>query len=135
MSNDILSRFVLAIAIIGAGLLAYWLANRWLLRRAAGRLGELMSHHPHGPVLVYFTTPTCAPCKTVQEPAIEQVRRRLNGGLHVVQIDAAERPELARRWGVMSVPTTFVLDARGEARYVNNGVARADKLLRQIQAV
>jgi hypothetical protein len=55
--------------------------------------------------------------------------------LQVVEIDAAERPELARRWGVMSVPTTFVLDARGKARYVNNGIARADKLLRQIQAV
>ena len=35
----------------------------------------------------------------------------------------------------MSVPTTFVLDAHGEARYVNNGVARAEKLLEQIQTL
>jgi hypothetical protein len=35
----------------------------------------------------------------------------------------------------MSVPTTFVLDANGEARYVNNGVARAEKLLEQIQTL
>jgi hypothetical protein len=55
--------------------------------------------------------------------------------VEVVEIDATERPDLAKAWGVMSVPTTFVLDARGEARYVNNGVARAEKLLEQIQAL
>ncbi len=55
--------------------------------------------------------------------------------LEVVEIDATERPDLAKAWGVMSVPTTFVLDTRGEARYVNNGVARAEKLLEQIQTL
>jgi hypothetical protein len=53
----------------------------------------------------------------------------------VVEIDAYERPDLAKVWGVMSVPTTFLLDAHGEARYVNNGVARANKLMEQIQTL
>jgi hypothetical protein len=35
----------------------------------------------------------------------------------------------------MSVPTTFLFDARGEARYVNNGVVRADKLMEQLQTL
>ena len=35
----------------------------------------------------------------------------------------------------MSVPTTFLLDAHGEARYVNNGVTRAEKLMEQIQTL
>jgi hypothetical protein len=55
--------------------------------------------------------------------------------LQVIEIDATERPDLAKVWGVMSVPTTFLLDPRGEARYVNNGVARAEKLLEQIQTL
>ena len=55
--------------------------------------------------------------------------------LQVVEIDAYERPDLAKLWGVISVPTTFLLDARGEARYVNNGVARANKLMEQIQTL
>jgi thiol-disulfide isomerase/thioredoxin len=135
MSEDILLRFALAIGIIAAGVSSYWLSNRWLLRRARQQAGDLLPGRPHKPVLVYFTTPTCAPCKTVQWPAIEQVSRQLGERFQVVEIDAAERPDLARSWGVMSVPTTFVLDARGKARYVNNGVARADKLLKQIQAV
>ena len=53
----------------------------------------------------------------------------------MVEIDATERPDLAKTWGVMSVPTTFLLDSRGEARYVNNGVARAEKLMEQIQTL
>jgi thiol-disulfide isomerase/thioredoxin len=135
MSDDFVLRLALTVGIILAGLAAYGLLNQWLLGRARGRIGELLSAPPRVPVLVYFTTPTCAPCKTVQEPAIEQVARALGGGFQLVQVDAAARPEVARRWGVMSVPTTFVLDARGRARYVNNGVARADKLLKQIQAL
>jgi peroxiredoxin len=55
--------------------------------------------------------------------------------LEVVEINAYEQPDLAKTWGVLSVPTTFVIDERGEARYVNNGVARAEKLLEQIQAL
>jgi hypothetical protein len=53
--------------------------------------------------------------------------------LEVIEIDATERPDLARTWGVMSVPTTFLLDVRGEAKYVNHGVTRVEKLMEQIQ--
>jgi thioredoxin-like negative regulator of GroEL len=55
--------------------------------------------------------------------------------LEVVEIDATQHPDLAKQWGVLSVPTTFLLDARGEARYVNNGVTRVEKLMEQIQTL
>jgi thiol-disulfide isomerase/thioredoxin len=132
---EILLRFGLAIVIIGLGAFAYWLVNQRLLVRARNNLFTLFNTLPNKPVLVYFTTPDCAPCKTIQRPAINRVSNVLGGSLEVVEIDATERPDLAKVWGVMSVPTTFVLDARGEARYVNNGVARAEKLLEQIQTL
>ena len=135
MSADILLRLFLAIGIIMVGAAAYWLINKRLLVRAKHNLFTLFKTLPKKPVLVYFTTPDCAPCKTVQRPAIEQVRNLLGEKLHVIEIDATQRPDLAKVWGVMSVPTTFVIDERGEARYVNNGVARAEKLLEQIQAL
>jgi hypothetical protein len=53
----------------------------------------------------------------------------------VIEIDATARPDLAKTWGVMSVPTTFLLDARGQARYVNNGVTRAEKLMEQLKSL
>ena len=135
MSADILLRLFLAIGIIILGAAAYWLINQRLLVRAKDNLFTLFKTLPKKPVLVYFTTPDCAPCKTVQRPAIEQVRNLLGEKLHVIEINAYERPDLAKVWGVISVPTTFLLDARGEARYVNNGVARANKLMKQIQTL
>jgi len=135
MSADILLRLFLAIGIIILGAAAYWLINQRLLVRAKDNLFTLFKTLPKKPVLVYFTTPDCAPCKTVQRPAIEQVRNLLGEKLHVIEINAYERPDLAKVWGVISVPTTFLLDARGEARYVNNGAARANKLMEQIQTL
>ena len=132
MSSDILLRLLLAIGIIMLGAAVYWLINQRLLVRAKSNVFTLFESLPKKPVLVYFTTPDCAPCKTVQRPAIDQVINLLGEKLQVVEIDAYERPDLAKVWGVMSVPTTFLLDAYGEARYVNNGVARASKLMEQI---
>ena len=135
MNAEVLLRFGLAIVIIGLGAFTYWLINQRLLVRARNNVFTLFNTLPNKPVLVYFTTPDCAPCKTIQRPAINRVSTLLGEELEVIEIDATERPDLAKVWGVMSVPTTFVLDAGGEARYVNNGVARAEKLLEQIQTL
>jgi thiol-disulfide isomerase/thioredoxin len=135
MSSEILLRSLLAVGIIVLGMGAYWLVNQRLLARARSNVFSLFKTFPNKPVLVYFTTPTCAPCKTVQRPAIDKIVKLLGERLHVVEIDATQRPDLAKTWGVMSVPTTFLLDSRGEARYVNNGVARAEKLMEQIQTL
>ena len=120
---------------IGIGAAVYWYINQRLLVRAKSNLFTLFNKLPNKPVIVYFTTPDCVPCKTVQRPALDQIRSLLGEKLQVIEIDAYERPDLAQRWGVMSVPTTFLLDARGEARYVNNGVARVEKLMEQVQTL
>jgi len=132
---SIVLRFLLAIGIITAGAAAYWLINQRLLVRARNNVFTLFRTLPKKPVIVYFTTPDCVPCKTVQRPAIDRVSNLFGEKLQVVEIDATERPDLAKTWGVMSVPTTFLLDSRGEARYVNNGVARAEKLMEQLQTL
>jgi len=131
-TSEILLRFGLAVVIIGLGAFAYWLVNQRLLIRARNNVFTLFNTLPNKPVLVYFTTPDCAPCRTIQRPAITRVSHVLGKELEIIEIDATQRPDLAKAWGVMSVPTTFVLDTRGEARFVNNGVARAEKLLEQI---
>jgi thiol-disulfide isomerase/thioredoxin len=135
MNSEILIRFVAALAIIGLGLFAYWCVNQRLLLRAQNNVLSLFSKLPNKPVIVYFTTPDCVPCKTVQRPALRKLSGLMGDKLEVIEIDATERPDLAKQWGVMSVPTTFLLDARGDARYVNNGVVRMEKLMEQLQAL
>ncbi|MFM8321085.1 MAG: thioredoxin family protein [Chloroflexota bacterium] len=142
LDPSILARLAWAIAIIAGGLLLYQAFNRLALARLrarrpalTGRRGLPTLLRPGVPVLVYFTTPTCAPCKTVQRPAIQRVQAQVGERLQVIEIDAARQPEVAGEWGVMSVPTTFVLDSGLAARYVNHGVTPADKLLRQLNDV
>ena len=135
MSSDILLRFAFAIGIMILGVGIYWLLNRHLLSRAKDGLDSLFLALPNKPTIVYFTTPDCAPCETIQRPALEKLTRLFGEKLQIVEVDAVQRPDLAKTWGVMSVPTTFLLNSRGEARYVNNGVARAEKLMEQIQTL
>ena len=128
---DTLGRLLWALAIIGGGIGLYELVNRWSLLRARGKSRGLESARPGVPVLLYFTTPTCAPCKTVQRPAIRRLGEQLGDSLQVIEVDASARPDLASHWGVMSVPTTFLIDASRRPRHVNHGVATVDKLLKQ----
>lgn len=134
MNSEILLRFGLSVGIIAIGLFVYWLINQRLLGRAQNHVLSLVGGRlPNKPMIVYFTTPDCAPCKTVQRPALSKLLTLTGDSVQVIEVDATQRPELAKQWGVMSVPTTFLLDARGEARYVNNGVTRVEKLMEQLQ--
>lgn len=132
---DILSRFLLAVAIVGGGLGLYGLFNRVSLVKARRKTLGLERVKPGVPVLLYFTTPYCAPCKTIQRPAIQRLKDRFGEQVQVVEIDASERPEVASHWGVLSVPTTFIIDAGGRPRHVNHGVATVDRLIKQFDGI
>ncbi|MBK8784243.1 MAG: thioredoxin family protein [Anaerolineales bacterium] len=129
---DVLTRAVIAFAIILGGLGIYFFYNWTLQLRTRSLIADLEPIRPGAFTLVYFTTPTCVPCKTIQRPAIQTLSQKLGNTLRVVEIDATEKPEVASRWGVMSVPTTFVIDPHGKLRHVNHGVTRTEKFLKQI---
>jgi thioredoxin-like negative regulator of GroEL len=133
---DVVTRALWALTIIAAGLALYWLLNRAILFRAQKNSATANAAIPGArsgvPAILYFTTPECVPCKTVQRPALKQIQARMGDQLQVIEINAQERTDLASRWGVLSVPTTFVIDERGQVRYVNHGATRADKLLQQL---
>jgi thiol-disulfide isomerase/thioredoxin len=127
-------RLLIASLLIAAGAAAWRLFTRGQLARAA-KLGAardpLLTGVPDGvATILYFTTPTCAPCRLQQTPALERLKGELGDAVHVVRVDATEQPDAASRWGVVSVPTLFVLGRDGAARHVHNGVV-SDHILKQ----
>ena len=131
--TELLARTIWTLAIVSLGLGLYWLASKAILRRGELASSQIPDFHKGIPAILYFTTPDCAPCKTVQRPALEKLQAQLGAEhLQVLEVNAAEKPELAQQWGVLSVPTTFILDLEGHPLHVNHGVTRADKLLRQL---
>jgi len=133
-----MQRVLLLGGITLALVLAYAVLRRWQvhrLRRVAGVDPLLAALRPGIPAILYFTSPDCAPCLTQQKPALRALQDTLGDGLQVIEVNALEDRQAADRWGVLSVPTTFVLDRQGQPREVNYGVARAEKLKQQLQAM
>jgi thiol-disulfide isomerase/thioredoxin len=133
MMTDVFFLLLLTASLILTGVGLWRIANRWILRRAARTPRAATS--PGVPAILYFTTPTCAPCQTFQRPALQRLQQLLGDCLKVIEIDASTQPELAARWGVLSVPTTFILDAQGAPQHVNHGPTGVEKLLKQIQTL
>jgi thiol-disulfide isomerase/thioredoxin len=136
---DILIRLLIALALIALGVGLYRVWNRWqvwrLARGSAAALPGLETSRPGIPAILYFTTPDCVPCRTTQRPALERLSAELADHLQVVEVDATLRPDLADHWGVLSIPTTFIIDASGQPRRVNHGVTSTAKLKQQLEEV
>ena len=134
--DSVIYRTLLAAALIALGLFAFWAWNKWQLHRlsrgTANRVPGLETLRPATAGVLYFTTPDCTVCRTTQRPALEQVAAALGEAVQVIEVNAAERPAIADHWGVLSVPTTFIIDTHGQPRRVNHGLTRRDKLMAQL---
>jgi thioredoxin 1 len=59
------------------------------------------------PILVDFWAEWCGPCKTVA-PILDEIANENAGKLRVGKLNIDDNPELAQRYGVMSIPTMIV---------------------------
>jgi thiol-disulfide isomerase/thioredoxin len=130
-----LERLALTLLLVGLGWLTYRTVSAYILHGRAGLTLCLDGYSPGRPTILYFTAPGCAPCETIQRPALLELEALSNGRVRVIEVDAFEQPGLADAWGVLTVPTTFIIDSHGRPRGVNHGVARAGKLAQQLVAV
>jgi len=85
--------------------------------------------------ILAFSSADCRQCHQLQEPALQRLLAKRGEVVAVEHIDAPGEPELTRRYQVLTVPTTVVLDATGKATAVNYGFASLQRLLEQVDEV
>lgn len=126
---------------IGIAVTALLLAFAWFQWRVA-RQAKAMEGQPvpelepeidqklrqRGRVLLYFYSPTCAPCRAMT-PRIDQAATRHD---NVFKFDVAQSPLLARRLGVRATPTLLLVAQGRIAQVVLGGVS--EKQLEELLA-
>jgi thiol-disulfide isomerase/thioredoxin len=130
--------------VIVATLAAFALAGvvGWFLTARSGRVREIRSDGGSdggsdadaddlglsrtGPTVVHFSAEWCGPCDRVRR-VVDQVCSDLDDVGHV-EVDMEANPGAARRFSVLSLPTTLIFDVDGRLRYRTSGVPKAADL-------
>jgi thioredoxin-like negative regulator of GroEL len=122
----------LLIALLGLG--GLWLAWQGIkigLRRSIQVAPDMLSHSQR-PTLLYFRSDACAPCRWQQSPILDSLRQNMGESVSFREFDAVADPEMARRFRVLTVPTTVIIAPNGKVVAVNHGVTQAGKLQHQL---
>ena len=125
-----LDRLIISFTIIG-GLGLLWLAwqgYRSKLVKAIQPSQEFVGRS----TLLFFTADYCTVCKLQQLPVVERLAAEFGDSIAVNRVNVAERPDLARQYKVLTLPTTVIIDAQGRVRHINYGLAKQSKLEAQL---
>lgn len=118
------------VVVLAAGLL---LARALVRRRTAERLGEVLPDgvavgQTSAPTVLYFWGPACAACDS-QKRALDTL------GVDVIAVEAAREPALTSWAGVLTIPSTAIVDPARRLRAVNHGFRPAAELSEQLAAI
>jgi thiol-disulfide isomerase/thioredoxin len=112
-----------ALAAVGAGLAIRWRDGRLRVpssqQLTGADLGQPLGERA---TLLQFSSPFCAPCRAARQLLAEVAG--ISEGVAHVEIDVAERMDLARQLDIRRTPTILVLGPRGQVARRASGVPR-----------
>ena len=83
------------------------------------------------PVLVDVFATWCGPCK-MMSPVIDEIAEELGDSVKVGKVDSDENPEIADKYGIMSIPTIMVIK-NGEVTKTFVGVTAKSDIIAALQ--
>lgn len=83
-------------------------------------------------VLVDFFATWCGPCRMLS-PILEEIKEENDGKFEIVKVDVDESEKLARKFGIMSVPTMIIFQDGTEAEKII-GLRDKDSIIETVSA-
>lgn len=77
------------------------------------------------PVMVDFFAQWCPPCK-MYAPVFEKVGGKMDGKVKFVKVDVDNAIDIAKEYGVMSIPTTILFKKGKNAAQFTGAMAESD---------
>ena len=84
------------------------------------------------PVVVDFWAEWCGPCRMIA-PALEEIAGALGDKVKIVKLNVDENPEVAAKYGIMSIPTLMMFK-NGDIASRQVGAAPKQKLQQWISS-
>ncbi len=83
------------------------------------------------PVLVDVWATWCGPCR-MYSPIVEEVSNDYDGKIKFVKVDADENENIAAKYGIMSIPTTLLIE-KGKVKAQSVGAVPKEVLKKWIE--
>jgi thioredoxin-related protein len=148
--SDTLARLLVLVLVSLLLYLVIWSGRRYVERQrkaalASGPLEALptaiaANHSGTDPLpsrvqILAFSSADCQQCHTLQAPALRRLKEARKDEVSVIEVDAPDSPELTQRYHVLTLPTTVILDSKGQVHAVNYGFANTQRLFEQVDEV
>lgn len=77
------------------------------------------------PAVVDFYATWCGPCKMVA-PILEELAKTYAGKVDIYKVDVDKEPEIARAFGISSIPTMLFIPVEGDPQSAVGALPKAD---------
>lgn len=125
---------VISAAILGAVVLLLLRRSQLIKAQNATTVLDGVPIKPDTLHIVYFWSEHCSQCKSAQKPTLDRLIEKVgHSNVELIALRIEDNDELAKSWGVRTLPTTYIINQQGTVTHVNNGLRSESQLSLQLQ--